>query len=276
VCEIFGKPVVMNLEYTAEGEDNYSHAQKSDKVKIEDFATPPHPDTVWIVVNDNDKWKDGKKWFQGEVDKGEVFTVDARNAGEDKLTSDTRVHILDEEGGTLLQRIKFHTSCSQPIRIDDEFGSVRIDEFWGEESTDIPGAPGSGAADLCDTGKPAVLTLQYTSELQPVVTAQNPDKWSIQGDATGYEEVYIIANDNSNPDSGKQWFAGAVDSFNPTFEVDASNAGSSRLSTETWIHIYEYEDGPLLQKVRFHTSCSQPIRLGDQYGSISIVGFEAE
>jgi hypothetical protein len=31
----------------------------------------------------------------------------------------------------------------------------------------------------------------------------------------------------------------------------------------------------VLQRIEFHTSCSQPLELGDQYGGIQLVGFTA-
>jgi hypothetical protein len=41
------------------------------------------------------------------------------------------VHILDEQGQTL-QTVKFHTSCSQPLNVGDQFGSLLLDDFVAE------------------------------------------------------------------------------------------------------------------------------------------------
>ena len=32
--------------------------------------------------------------------------------------------IYDAEGGVLLETVQFHTSCSQPLAVGDEFGSL--------------------------------------------------------------------------------------------------------------------------------------------------------
>ncbi len=40
----------------------------------------------------------------------------------------------------------------------------------------------------------------------------------------------------------------------------------------TWVHILDASD-VVLQSVKFHTSCSQPLCRGDQFGSVVPTGF---
>ena len=48
-----------------------------------------------------------------------------------------------------------------------------------------------------------------------------------------------------------------------------SNALRKGLIEGQFIPLYEYDmNGNLLQFVEFHTSCSQPLNVGDQFGSI--------
>ena len=51
--------------------------------------------------------------------------------------------------------------------------------------------------------------------------------------------------------------------------------GKTRLAANTYVFIYDME-GNLLQTVKFHTSCSQPLFIGDQFGSLNMVGFRSE
>ena len=66
--------------------------------------------------------------FDGEVEWGASFLIDSRNAGEDKLRSKTFVFVYDLDG-ELLQRIEFHTSCSQPLNLGDQFASLTLVGF---------------------------------------------------------------------------------------------------------------------------------------------------
>ena len=63
--------------------------------------------------------------------------------------------------------------------------------------------------------------------------------------------------------------------MNGTFEVDATSMGESRLGGNLYVWILD-GDGELLQYVTFHTSCSQPLGVGDQFGSFLIEGFVPE
>ena len=72
-------------------------------------------------------WDGGAKvWFAGTVGIGATFDIDAGNASQSKLASNTYIHIFDVEGGTLLQTVEFHTSCSPPLFLDNRFGASRL------------------------------------------------------------------------------------------------------------------------------------------------------
>ncbi|KAA3622651.1 MAG: hypothetical protein DWQ02_25695, partial [Bacteroidetes bacterium] len=127
-----------------------------------------------------------------------------------------------------------------------------------------------------DGFKPAVLTMQYTGEdCSATVTTQPDDKWNCDGDPASAGTVYIVANDDDNPNNGLIWFTGTVN-LNETFVVDAGNAGETKLKSNTVIHIFDTQGGALLQKVNFHTSCSQPLATGDQWGSVLLTYIVAE
>jgi hypothetical protein len=91
------------------------------------------------------------------------------------------------------------------------------------------------------------------------------------------DTVYILASDRESPLDRKAriWFEGTV-LLNSTFDIDARNAGEEKLKANTWVFIYDRKGGTLLQKIQIHTSCSQPLNVGDQFASLLLVGFIPE
>ncbi|MCP4378831.1 MAG: PKD domain-containing protein, partial [bacterium] len=131
-----GKPQVLTMSYTADGDSATSHSQKQDKVNI--TGAPSTAPTVYIIASDKAGSSDGNAsiFFSGEVNDGETFNIDATLAGLTKLKSKTFVHIFDTEGGVLLQTVEFHTSGSQPIALDNDFGPVELIAYIGEAVDD--------------------------------------------------------------------------------------------------------------------------------------------
>lgn len=124
--------------------------------------------------------------------------------------------------------------------------------------------------DLCETyDKPQVLTMLYTGD-NVVDHYQDPSKVSVTGDPAFASPVIIVASEKANGD-GKTYFSGQVN-LGETFVIDASLAGDSELRSKTWVTIYDL-NGNVLQSIKFHTSCSRPLTLDDQFGSIQLVGF---
>jgi len=104
---------------------------------------------------------------------------------------------------------------------------------------------------------------------------QDPKKTQCEGDPRFESEVFIRASDKENPDDSKAkvWFEGMVE-LDDTFDIDATNAGDDKLKSSTWALIYGSRGGRLLQKINFHTSCSQPLAIGDQFGSLVLEDIE--
>ena len=93
------------------------------------------------------------------------------------------------------------------------------------------------------------------------------------GDPDDASPVHIIATDKRDPNhpKAKVWFDGIVD-LDAEFAIDAMKAGEKKLKAATYVSIFDRDDH-LLQTVEFHTSCSQPLSEGDQFGSLVLVGF---
>ena len=87
---------------------------------------------VYIVANDAEDSASGSQWFAGNVLLNGSFEIAAANAGTDKLSTETWVHIYsDETKTTLLMTVRFHTSCSQPINLNDRYGAIQLTAYVG-------------------------------------------------------------------------------------------------------------------------------------------------
>jgi hypothetical protein len=128
--------------------------------------------------------------------------------------------------------------------------------------------------DCCNGSKPKSITLKYTGQgCSASNNNQGSDKWSCQdfgSGPNGTASVYIVASKNSDG-SGSQYFAGTV-AINTTFNPTSSSAGESKFPSNVWFNIRTSKSGTLLQRVKIHTSCSAPIVLGDQFGSLVLQG----
>mgnify|MGYP007066229673 CR=1 FL=1 len=130
LCED-GKPRALTFQYTGEDCSATSHNQDEDKVQCD--GDPEFMNTVRIVAMDraNPNQCGAKIWFVGEVSLNEAFELNVGNAEEHKLRSQTFVFVFDLEGN-LLQTVGFHTSCSQELGQDDQFGSLQLIGFTAD------------------------------------------------------------------------------------------------------------------------------------------------
>jgi len=146
VCFKGNKVKRIILEYTGQGCGASSHSQGADKVKCS--GDPSGTEPVDIFVTDK---KLNKNWGSaiGILIGGHVL-VDAANEGKDNLDSETKV-IITNAVGDVIQEVSFHTSCSQPLAVGDQFGSMRLISLTTTEggtvssdtcSTELPGLPG--------------------------------------------------------------------------------------------------------------------------------------
>ncbi|NNL48400.1 MAG: PKD domain-containing protein, partial [Acidimicrobiia bacterium] len=71
-------------------------------------------------------YDNAKVWFEGDVADGGQFTLQAALEDEDDFGSKVFIHIYDGEGGTLLQTVEIHTSCSVPLIEGEQFGSLTL------------------------------------------------------------------------------------------------------------------------------------------------------
>jgi uncharacterized repeat protein (TIGR01451 family) len=396
LCDAFGKPAQLTMLYTGDGPEATSHSQDPSKVSV---TGDPNDASPVLIIASEKALAGGKIYSSGTVNLGESFVIDATLGGDSSLRADTYVTIYDAAGTTVLQQIKFHTSCSQPLFLGNQWGAIQLTGFedssgngatlpppdgdfgvdadtptgptantgdtiqWtyfatntgdlsltdvvvtddngtaGDASDDFAAAPlleggfnvGDGnlnglldpgeewlfqatgiaglgqyanigtvvaqplvdgnpsgdpvsdtdpshylgvfGGDLCESfGKPAQLTMLYTGD-GPEATSHSQDasKVVVTGDPNDASPVYIVASKDPLG-GGEVYFAGTVD-LGGEFVIDSTLAGKSNLPSSTHVTIYASQGGAVLQQIEFHTSCSQPLFIGDQFGAIQLVGF---
>jgi hypothetical protein len=146
-CCPFGRPRILTMRYTGQNCTATSHSQDPSKVSCS--GDPNMAALVRIRGSDKSSPTDStaKVWFDGLVGLGELFNLNAANAGQGRLGTDTWIHIIvpNTSPPTVLQTIKFHTSCSQPLFTGDQFGAALLVNCVGENQPDPPSGIANGS-----------------------------------------------------------------------------------------------------------------------------------
>jgi protocatechuate 3,4-dioxygenase beta subunit len=279
-----GKVVRMTMRYTGDDCSVMLHSQAAGKATCSG-VTGPLPNTVLIRATTASSPTDlsGMKWFEGTVTLGSEYVIDSGGAG--RLSTDTYIHIFDTSGNRL-QSIKVHTSCSQPLAVGNQFGAnlvVSMTTTTGGTVTLEPPQPPT-PQEVCTL--PASSGNNCDSKIEVLQMAwigggcANSQNTQAAGKVVCTEfgplpagQVYIVANNSDSPTTAPFWFQGYV-TANQLLEIKASNGGASQLGTDTRVHIFDTQGGTRLQYLKFHTSCSQPVNLGDVYGGLLVFGID--
>ena len=277
LCNGGRKAAKLTMQYTGLANAG-SNSQGAGKVDVS--GDPGGASPVYVEATDKDPSKHGadaneKFWFTGPVVVGGTFVIDSANGASTNLKATTYVYIYDNSTDlNLLQTIEFHTSCSQDLFLGDGFGTLLLTQFVDENGDIDCDAP----VDLCAGNEAKVLTMMYTGAAasshsqgsKVTVTDHN-------GGPGATDPVFIRSSNKDGPTdtSGKVWFEGVV-ALGGSFGIDATNEGVTKLTNDTRIHIFTSDGNTLLQSVKFHTSCSKPLRIDDQFGASKLTGFVAE
>jgi len=111
------------IEYTYVGTDCSASNYVQDPSSVRCSGDPMYADPVHIVISKSNK--PGEVYFDGIVSLGQAFVEDGAGFPSGKVAPNTRIQIFDMLG-TLLQDASFHTSCSQPLEVGDQFGASII------------------------------------------------------------------------------------------------------------------------------------------------------
>ena len=127
--------------------------------------------------------------------------------------------------------------------------------------------------DLCDVlGKPTSLTFVYRPS-NGVNTLQ--EKFELDGFADDDSVAFVVSGGKGGKGGkGKGGFTGGITGGQQVNTGDTVTVGVDGSSTV--ISIADDQGGPVIQTVDYHTSCSDIIQLGDQIGSLTLVGYNGE
>ena len=120
-CETLDRPTSLIFELTG-GTCSDGLNSQGDKFKCTDYAAidPTLPVEVVYVGKDPDKFT----VTPDLVSVGEEFSIDTSRS---EFHSETKLELY--QGGTLVQFLNIHTSCSAPLAVGDEFASLRLVAF---------------------------------------------------------------------------------------------------------------------------------------------------
>lgn len=126
------KPARLELLYNGPLGAGGSNSQESGEVIVDTFTGDALPNVVKIKVYDHLYGKRGAtELFSGKVDIGESFSFSGTKGKKALIPPKVFIEISQMTGpnaGELLQLVSFHTSCSQPLNVGDQFGGVAV---WG-------------------------------------------------------------------------------------------------------------------------------------------------
>ena len=163
------------------------------------------------------------------------------------------------------------STCISNVTVLSSDSDDDDDDFSGDGDDDDDG-PGCGIVDCCNYGdgdEPSALTFVYTgSDCGATYHFQDEGKVSCNDYGTLPATVYIEATKFKS--SGTLYFSGTVDLNEQWTATDDNGDFGGTL----FIKVYDTPGGTLLQKVSFHTSCSQPLVVGNQFGAHNLVGIE--
>ena len=175
-------------------------------------------------------------------------------------------HNSPTKNGTPQDEVHVNTACVTAASAIDPTQSVKDCD---DASVTVKAAQSNC---ICCLGqKPKILTMKYTGE--NVLNNPQSGKAVVTGDPAGASQVVIKAYKAGDPNT--LYFNGVVN-LGEEFGIYAPLAGQTRLAADTVIEIRAVGSNALLQTVKFHTSCSQPLAIGNRFGGVDLVGFMGE
>jgi hypothetical protein len=228
-----------------------------------------------VITKDEDKIAvDGVIGGTGSFAAGDTFTITNEVDSNMELKASTKLRL---DGPDDSQSITIHTSCSKALSCGDQFGSLVLVELETTEggiincqTPDEPGTmcepEGSPAGTQC-TERPTEIVFEYTGEDCQSPLPQDPDKAECSGDPDDAQPVSIAY---VGKDPGK-FTVSPSSGILLDDEVRLTATGRDEMHSESTLTI---SDGSgVIQTIRLHTSCSQPLKLGDEFGALKIVEF---
>ena len=119
------RPAVLEMLYDADLNNEDFYSQDEDSVEIVDYG--PLPNVAKIIVRDHKRRS--TVLFEGTVVIGNSFEVTGANVYKRWVPPKLNFEIYDALSNELVQTVEFHTSCSQPLFVGDQFGGLAVFNF---------------------------------------------------------------------------------------------------------------------------------------------------
>ena len=297
-CE--GKVTAFSFEYTGEGCEASSHLQNPKKVRCRGGANGEGPVDILVSGKKRKRWSHGWGWWGKKRHKKTIFAmeeavpiggtvvVEAANAGKHKIGSNTRVVIASTGGGhDVIELDKFHTSCSQPFGPGMVFGSIRILSVTstGAGTVNLPDSDEDECITSIDVlppphcqGKVNALQLRYAGgDCSQTMHGQDSHKVGcadIDQPSANPVRIVIGSGAQAPPQSTLLVDESPVEGGGIVTVVRTSSCSSNHLGSTTGYWIKDAVTDDVIQEGYFHTSCSQPLNLGDQFGALQVFGLD--
>jgi hypothetical protein len=209
------------------------------------------------------------------INDGDLIRVTATFWGG--LFPNQKFKIVDSGG--VRQTIDFHVSCSQPLALGDEFGSLKLVEFTTKSGTTAALGSDPGPYDACEVPL-APPGPHCTSDLQSVTLVYIGD---FLGEGCSVSNPQWVAaycegaDDPGDPVSVTTSSAEIVAEppdlieFGDLVTISAAAGGD----LPHFVHLTTSGAGGA-QDIEFKTSCWQPLSLGDRFGSWVVFGMDRE
>jgi hypothetical protein len=301
-CE--GKLTSFSFQYTGLGCDASSHLQNPRKVRCIGGAAGEDPVDILVSSKKRKRWGWKSGWWgkkknrktvfasQSGVHVGDIIVVDAANAGRKKIGSKTYVTISNSTGKHKnIELDRFHTSCSQPLGPGMVFGSVQITSVTSTKggTVSLPDPEDQDCSTSIDLapaphclGKVKTLELRYTGGdcSQSVNTQSSTATGCTDVTTASLNPVRVILSDGKQAPPGSEVYLDqTMVSGGTLLTVDASAipscSSNGQLKSVLGFWIKDAVTDEIIQDGFFHTSCSQPLNLGDQFGSLQVFGLNS-
>ena len=192
--------------------------------------------------------------FAGFVEPFDAFTIDG---GGQELPTRLDFHV---DGQQVLDRVR--TDCKDPVGPGAEYGPFRV--LAATSTSGAPICPEDLSGD-CDDGKIGGMTLRYTgNDCSASDNDQTGEDAFCSGDPSGLDEVRLVVGEKQ----GKVYFDGVV-LVGQAITIEGSDIDEAKLRPNTRVTVYDLDDN-VVQEIGFHTSCSQPLEVGDVFGSLEV------
>lgn len=294
-----GRVKAFKFEYTGLGCDASSNLQDPKKTLCLGGADGAAPVDIIVYGNKHKRKRGWWGWWNKRKSKkvfgsfkgvqvGDILTVDAGAAGKKNLGAKTSIKIKTANGHyhDILEYNKFRTACRQPLGPGNQFGSIKITELTSTKGGTVAleeDPPSEECVTTIDVappphclGKIEKITLRYTGgDCAQSMNAQDPNKVGCTDiQPAGTYPVRVIVGQSADPASAVLADAGPLE-IGDTFVVDGDIAGCSQyLKSTTGFWIKDAGTDDPRQDGFFHTSCSQPVNLGDQFGALQVYALE--